>query len=97
MIYNVYAIRDSKTGFLQPTCEMNDASAMRNFEHAVMAGPDSLFFSHPEDYALYRLGSYDTDKGVILPESPIVNLIEASAVLVKLSSMKGGISNAPQG
>ena len=74
MIYPVYAIRDFKTGFLSPTCDVNDEAAIRNFEHTVLNATDSLFFSHPEDYALFRIGQYDSDKGSLVPESPVVEL-----------------------
>lgn len=64
MKYGIYAIRDLKTGFLTPTIDQNNASAMRNFEHACM-NIDSLFYSHPDDYSLFYLGDYDTDRGEI--------------------------------
>lgn len=68
MIYSIYSIRDLKTGFLQPTLDINDASAIRNFEHAVLHHEDSLFFSHPEDYSLFYLGSFDSETGEILAQ-----------------------------
>lgn len=74
MKFGVYSIRDFKTGFLAPTVEQNDAVAQRNFEHAVLNTEQSLFFSHPEDYALYRIGSYNSDDGKLkacLPEEII--------------------------
>lgn len=64
MIYNVYSIRDSLTGFLSITLDQNDASAMRNFRHA-MTNTSSLMHTHPKDYDLYRLGTFDTETGVI--------------------------------
>uniref|UniRef100_A0AAU8B6U0 Nonstructural protein n=3 Tax=unclassified Microvirus TaxID=338099 RepID=A0AAU8B6U0_9VIRU len=67
MVYGVYVIRDQRTSFLTPTFDYNDASAMRNFEHALQQ-KESLMFSHPEDYSLYKIGTYDTDKGVISPQ-----------------------------
>lgn len=67
MKYGIYVIRDQRTSFLTPTVDLNDASAMRNFEHAVQ-DKNSLFFSHIEDYSLYRIGTYDTDNGSIDPE-----------------------------
>lgn len=82
MKYPVFAIRDFKTGFLSPTCEANAPAAVRNFEHAC-ARSDSLFFSHPEDYALYRIGEYDTDSGVISPISPVEEIMTASQALQK--------------
>lgn len=69
MKLGVYAIRDNLTGFLSPTVEQNDASAIRNFEHA-MANFNSLMYSHPKDYDLYRIGSFDTETGELKKELP---------------------------
>lgn len=80
MIYPVYAIRDAKVGFMSPTVDQNDASAARNFEHAVMNSA-SLMNSHPGDYALYRIGSFDTETGVIKKEELPVHICDASSVL----------------
>lgn len=44
MTYGIYVIRDAKTTFMLPTVDFNNASAMRNFEHAVRH-PDSLMKS----------------------------------------------------
>lgn len=81
MIYQVFAIRDVHTGFLTPTVDVNEASAMRNFEHAVLRNEDSLFFSHPEDYALFFLGTYDTDTGLIKAMSTPEQMITAQQVI----------------
>lgn len=95
MIYNLYAIRDVKTGFLSITHDVNDASACRNFEHAILNHEDSLFFSHPEDYALYFLGTYDTDTGKLVPSELPQICLEASQVLSKAFSDKNrGVTHA---
>lgn len=86
MKYVVVAIRDDKTGFFSPQCEPSEASAVRNFEHAVTSRPDSLFFTHPADYSLYRIGTFDSDDGFLescLPE-PIVSAVQV------MSSCSGG-------
>lgn len=62
MKYPVYAVRDVHTGFMTPTVDQNDASATRNFAHAVKQ-PTSLMNSHPKDYSLYRVGQFDTETG----------------------------------
>lgn len=67
MKYGVYSIRDARTGFLPPTVDQNDSSAMRNFAHACMQ-KESLLFSHIEDYALCKIGEFDSSKGVITPQ-----------------------------
>lgn len=92
MIYPVFAIRDFKTGFLSPVCEANEASAVRNFEAACLKS-DSLFFSHPEDYALFHLGSYDTDTGDMRPAVPseVVSAVQAIQAALAHSYLKGAV------
>ena len=80
MIYGLYSIKDAKTSFLPVTLDVNDASAVRNFEHAVRQ-PDSLLRSHPNDYALYRVADFDTDTGNVNPYFPPVQLVDAAACL----------------
>lgn len=82
MIYGIYAVRDVKTGFLSPTLDVNGDSAIRNFEHALMRA-DSLFFTHPSDYSLYRIGDYDTETGLITPAVPLIHLADADVLLRK--------------
>lgn len=82
MIYGVYAIKDAKTSFMPCNVDYNDASAIRNFEHAVMA-PDSLMRSHPADYTLYRLGSYNTESGIIVSEADPQQISDAASVVRK--------------
>lgn len=79
MKYPIYSIRDAKVGFMTPTIDANDASAARNFEHAVMNSA-SLMNSHPGDYALYRIGEFDSDSGAVtgcMPE----HVIDAAGVV----------------
>lgn len=64
MKYGIYCIRDSKTGFLTPTADQNDQTAMRNFAHAAMQN-NTLFYSHPQDYSLFRIGVFDSESGII--------------------------------
>lgn len=64
MIYGVYAVKDRLTGFLPPTYDYSDGSAIRNFKFAVN-NADSLFFKSPEDYSLYKIGNYNSDTGKI--------------------------------
>lgn len=82
MKYNIYAIRDIKTGYLQPTVDMNDDSAIRNFEHAI-SNTSSLFYTHASDYSLYVIGEYDTETGVINSIDKYL-LIEASDIKLQL-------------
>lgn len=69
MIYNVFAVRDNKVGFLTPTIDVNKDSAIRNFRHAFMRD-DTLFHTHAKDFDLFLIGSFDSDSGIITPVSP---------------------------
>lgn len=85
MIYGVYSMRDSKTGFTNLTLDSNDESAVRNFTHALTVS-DGLFQTFPQDFALLRLGSFDTDTGKLTPEPLPVHLIDGSQVVRERSS-----------
>lgn len=79
MKFNVYAIRDVHTGFMSPTIDVSDQSAIRNFAHAVMQ-EHSLMHTHAPDYSLYRIGVFESESGVIesiLPE----HIFEAKEVI----------------
>lgn len=77
MIFGVYAIRDVKSGFLQPTVELNDQVALRNFAHACMQG-ESLFFTHAADYSLYKIGTFNSETGILTSLELLQNLGEAT-------------------
>lgn len=82
MKFGVYAIEDSKTTFMAPMVDINDASAMRNFENAVRQA-DGLLNSHPADFAFYRIGYFDNESGELIPESPLRFLCDANSILWK--------------
>lgn len=77
LILNVYCIRDVKTGFLTPTFDSNDETAIRNFSHAVI-NSDSVLFSFAKDFSLYRLGTFDSDSGLLTREQLPFHLYEAT-------------------
>lgn len=80
MIYGVYAIKDSKTTFMPPTVDYNDATAIRNFSHACNQS-DSLMRSHCQDFTLYRIGSFDDESGALDMSVPPAFLTDGSAVV----------------
>lgn len=73
MICGVYSIRDVKHCFLTPTFDYNDQTAIRNFRHAIVA-TDSIFNSSPEDFDLFKIGTFDNEKGILTP-LPLSELI----------------------
>lgn len=63
MKYPIYSYRDLKVGFGAPATDMNDQSAIRGFSYAIN-NPGIMNFS-PKDYDLYKIGEFDTEKGII--------------------------------
>lgn len=93
MIYGIYAVRDAQTGYLSPFAEVNDGSAARGFQFAVLRQDDNLFFSNPMDYALYRIADYDTVSGrVTLQDHYPALVVDASSIVAKskVSAERGG-------
>lgn len=74
MNYNVYSIRDNKTGFMAPQLDKNHQSAIRNFKLGLAtAHGESIMGFAPEDFDLYFVGSFDTDNGKLSPaEVPVL-------------------------
>ncbi len=77
MEYPVYSIRDSRTGFMAPTLDQNDDAAARNFLFAVKNSRD-VMGAFPDEFSLYRLGTFDTESGVFSPESVPVHVAVGS-------------------
>lgn len=76
MIFGVYCVRDVKAGFQTPAIQANDQVAVRGFISAVM-NSDSVLFTHAQDFSLYRLGTFDSDTGALVPEPVPVHLADA--------------------
>lgn len=81
MIYKSYAMHDRCTGFLAPTLELNDDAAVRHFQHAIVTPVSDLYGTHPDDFSLYFIGTYNSDTGVFLPQSPVECVITGSQAL----------------
>lgn len=74
MIQRLYSVKDKLAGFSQPTPDVSDATAKRNFSYAINNN-DAMNFS-PSDYDLYYVGCFDTNKGLFAgTESGIPELI----------------------
>lgn len=80
MIFNLYAIRDTFSGFGAPFAERDDRSAMRGFSYSINHDNGIMNFA-PKDYSLYFVGKYDTDKGTIVPNDVPVLVVEALSLV----------------
>jgi len=82
MELNLYAIFDKKSmEYGNPFCDTNDWLAIRRLNTEIK-NPNSLMVIHKADFALYKIGKYETTKGLILSEQPpyfvseIANIID---------------------
>lgn len=66
MKYGVYSIRDSKVGFTPPVVDQSDQSAIRGFGFAIN-NPENIMNFSPKDFDLYKVGEFDSEKGVLIP------------------------------
>lgn len=60
----IYSLRDLKTGFCDPTLELSDEIALRNFQYALKNQPGIIGFA-PQDFQLYCIGEFDTQSGIL--------------------------------
>ncbi len=69
MQIQIYAIFDTKVGSFQaPFFMHNDAVAKRSVSSLLM-DPNAPVAQHPEDYALFSIGTYDDIIGLVTGES----------------------------
>lgn len=80
MTVNLYAMRDLKSDFMSPTVSVNDAVAMRSFESAIQSSQHELF-THRNDFQLFRIGQYETETGLLIPEALPVLICEGKDVV----------------
>lgn len=74
---NIYSIYDTKMGvYNTPFFAMNNATAIRTFNDAANDGQTNIN-KHPEDFALFHLGTYDAETGEVQP-AKLTNLGLAS-------------------
>lgn len=80
MIYPMYCIRDVKTSFFPPQPAQSDEDAKRNFAMMVN-NPSGVMGFSPKDFDLYFVGTFDTEKGVLTPVTPIEFVVSGSAMV----------------
>lgn len=91
MKVKLYAVYDVASGVYDgPHAQQTDAVATRNFAQAVN-NPESPIGKNPDDFTLFRVGTWDDSNGEIIPESvvKIVNGLEVIANVTDISSAGG--------
>lgn len=63
---NIYSIRDSKAeASLLPFCMRSRGEVTRAFGDACKKNDGSPLASHPEDYILFEIGTFDEQTGLV--------------------------------
>ncbi len=78
----IYSVHDDKTGFNAPFMDANDDSAIRGFTFAFKSNTGLMSFA-PSDFRLYRIGSFDTQTGVLVPDCPPVVVSDLATLIRK--------------
>lgn len=81
MKIKIYAIKDTKIGFMSPFYLQNDGVAIRSFTNESNATQQNVVNTNPEDKELWRLGELDDQTGEIVSE--IKYLIKANDVIAR--------------
>lgn len=81
MMLNAYTVYDNKAlTYNVPFFTSTDGAAVRMF--ADLANDSNTAVGrHPSDYSLFAIGSYDDNKGMLLPESPLRHVADATSLL----------------
>lgn len=70
-VQRVYAVYDMKMKlFLAPFVTRNSAVATRMFADSVN-GENNVVAKHPEDFALYQIGEFDEESGLLVSTQPV--------------------------
>lgn len=70
-VRGLYGIRDEAIqGFKFFHDGLSDGDAIRVFKDQ-LKNPKTVFFNHPEDYSLWRVGDIGMEDGVLVPLTPI--------------------------
>lgn len=89
MLQPIYCIKDNKSGFMTPTVDQNDATAMRGFEHALM-NAGTILGTHPADFDLYKIAVFNTESGRIEPLDQPEFILGGYVVESELAKRKKG-------
>ena len=86
MRLNVYAIFDRASGIYdRPWCAHSDQAAIRSFTD-IAQDAEHPIGKHPEDFTLFRVGTWQDDKGEMVGESAekVIGAAEAVAAVRKI-------------
>lgn len=77
----IVSVKDAKVGFGPVTEALSKEVAYREF--ANVANTNAIMKANSNDFALYKLGTIDSDTGIIIPEMELI--VDASDCIRKAS------------
>ncbi len=80
MKLKIYAIKDTKIGYMNPFYLQNDGVAVREFTNGRNDTQKNVINTNPEDKELWCLGEYDDQTGVII--SNVRFVVKAQDVVI---------------
>ena len=62
----IFTVFDKKLGaYANPFVAVNKAVVIREFSNNFKQGGDSPYFTNPEDFAVYAIGTFDSELGSV--------------------------------
>lgn len=87
MIHRAYAIFDTKSlMYYPPFYSHTDNAAIRQLSDEVNS-PNNMIGSHPADYILFFIGTYDDQKGALAPAFPLVHVVDAVGLVKRQAQL----------
>lgn len=81
MLLRCYSVYDRKAlQYFPPFHASADGAAVRSFSD-LANDPNTNVGRHPGDFVLFFIGEYDDSKGAMVPVSPLVHVVDATAVV----------------
>ena len=78
----LYAVRDEKAElFLTPWPCNAVGQAIREFTQACAPGQQSALSQYPRDFALYEIGVYNQETGVLVATTPVLRVFDGGQAL----------------
>lgn len=87
----VYALRDVKTGYLDPFVAVSDAVAIRSFASSLITLRDTAsdLWHFADDFELWVIGTFNTETAQLSTDERIYPDLVASVASIKQSLLRG--------
>ena len=66
----LFSVQDLKVGFGHPHLATNIGEAVRNFQQAINADKNGMYYKHSSDFVLMEIGTFDSETGAVTPLIP---------------------------